>query len=64
VNSKLDLKHPDVRSSLAALRRAARSAWKLALQTNTPFYVWKDGRIVNLNPRGRLKRPPHPTFWP
>jgi hypothetical protein len=64
VKSKLDLKHPDVITSLAALRRAARSAWKLAVQTNTPFYVWKDGRVVNLNPRGRLKRPPRPSFLP
>ena len=64
MKSKPDLKHPDIRSSLAALRRAARSAFKLAVQTNTPFYIWKDGQIVNLNPRGRLKRPAHPSFWP
>jgi hypothetical protein len=58
------LNPPDVRTSLAALKRAAKSAWKLALQTNTPFYVWKDGKVVNLNPRGRLKKPPRPRIVP
>jgi hypothetical protein len=37
------------------MRRAARAARKLAIETGTPLYVWQDGRIVNLNPRARLK---------
>jgi hypothetical protein len=41
---------PDIIGSFAALRRAARSAKRLAIETNTPLYVWKDGRVVNLNP--------------
>lgn len=32
-----------------ALKRAAAYAKRLALQSGTPFYVWKGGRVVNLN---------------
>jgi hypothetical protein len=41
---------PDIIGSFAALKRAARSARRLAIKTNTPLYVWQDGRVVNLNP--------------
>lgn len=34
-----------------ALKRAARSARRLSRQTGTPFYVWRDGMIVDLNER-------------
>ena len=49
-------KDPVIRGSLAAMRRAARAARALAIKTGTPLYVWRDGRVVNLNPRGRLKK--------
>jgi hypothetical protein len=39
---------------MRAIQRAARNARKLSLQTGTPFYVMKDGKIVDLN-RGRKK---------
>ena len=29
-----------------ALRRAAKQARKIALQTNTPLVVWENGRVV------------------
>jgi hypothetical protein len=29
-----------------ALRRAAKQARKIAIQTNTPLVVWKNGRVV------------------
>lgn len=32
----------------AALKRAAKAAHLLARKTNTPCYIWKDGKIVNL----------------
>ena len=32
-----------------ALKRAAAHAKRLALQSGTPFYVWKGGRVVDLN---------------
>jgi hypothetical protein len=46
---------PDIRGSWPALRRAARKARKLSEATNTPFYVMRDGQIVDLN--NRKKRP-------
>jgi hypothetical protein len=49
-------KDPVIRGSLAAMRRAAKAARALAIKTGTPLYVWRDGRVVNLNPRGRLKK--------
>jgi len=52
---KLPTKDPDLLGSLPALRRAAKAARKLAEATGTPFYVWQNGRVVNLNPKGRLK---------
>jgi len=49
---------PDIRASWPALLRAARRARRLALATGTPLYVLKDGRVVNLNPKGRLRSRP------
>ncbi len=34
-----------------ALKRAAAQAKRLAIQSGTPFYIWKDGRVVDLNKR-------------
>jgi hypothetical protein len=39
--------------TLRALRRAAKRALELGLQTGTPVYVWKDGRIVDLTKEQR-----------
>jgi len=39
---------PDLAQAGAALERAARNARRLADQTNTPFYVFIDGKIVDL----------------
>jgi hypothetical protein len=49
---KMRSKDPDIRGSLPALRRAARAARRLSEATGTPFYVMKNGRIVDLNARG------------
>ncbi len=46
----------DMQRSLPALRRAARRALEIAKLTGTPCYVMKDGKIVNLNPKGSLRR--------
>jgi len=56
MKSKTKARDTEIRGELAALRRAARAARKLARDTNTPFFVVKDGRIVNLNPRARNGR--------
>jgi hypothetical protein len=50
-------KDPDIRGSLPALRRAAKRAMRLAIATGTPLYVMKGGKIVDLNPRPRSRRP-------
>ena len=40
---------PIISGALRALRRAARNARKISEETGTPFYVWEDGRVVDLN---------------
>jgi hypothetical protein len=40
---------------LAALRRAGRNARKLSEATGAPFIVWKNGRIVDLNPQKKRR---------
>jgi hypothetical protein len=39
----------DISRAGHALGRAAARARQLAEQTGTPLYVFKDGRVVNLN---------------
>jgi hypothetical protein len=39
---------PDLAQAGAALERAARAARRLADQTDTPFHVFIDGKIVDL----------------
>ena len=50
---KFNTKDPDILGSLPALRRAAKRAKALAIATRTPFYVWQNGRVVNLNPNSK-----------
>lgn len=38
----------EIEDTLRALRRAAKRALELGLETGTPVYVWKNGRIVDL----------------
>ena len=40
---------PDLKRVLPALERAAAKAKEFARQTHTPFYVYRAGKIVNLN---------------
>lgn len=47
-------KNPDLRASLAALRRAAAQARKTAIQTDTALVVVKDGRLVRI-PAAQLR---------
>lgn len=44
----MNLKDPDIIASEKALRRAARRALELGLQTGTPVYVMENGQIVDL----------------
>lgn len=41
-------KNPDLRASLAAMRRAAEMARSTAIQTNTDIVIVKDGKPVRI----------------
>jgi len=43
----------EVQEPLRALRRAAKRALELGLQTRTPVYVWKNNKIVDLTKEQR-----------
>jgi hypothetical protein len=45
----------DIAGSDAALRRAAKRALQIGLETGTPVYVLEDGKIVDLTKRYRRK---------
>jgi hypothetical protein len=47
---------PDIVGSDAALRRAAKRALQIGLETGTPVYVLENGKIVDLTKRHRRKR--------
>lgn len=40
---------PDIISSFIALKRASRRARALSKATGTPFYIFRNGRVVDLN---------------
>jgi hypothetical protein len=42
-------RNPDLRASLAAMRRAAELARQTALQTNTALVVVKDGKLLRIS---------------
>jgi hypothetical protein len=48
-------KDPDIIASEKALRRAAKRALEIGLQTGTPVYVLKEGKIVDLTKEYRRK---------
>ena len=39
---------PDMQGVEAALKRAAKNALELGRRTNTPVYVYKNGKIIDL----------------
>lgn len=52
---------PDIVGSFAALRRAAKRALQIGLDTNTPVYVLENGRIVDLTEAYKRKAKAQPT---
>jgi len=48
-NDIANAKDPDLRASLAALRRAAQQARKTAIQTETNLVIVKDGRMQRIS---------------
>jgi hypothetical protein len=53
MSRRADSRSQEIEDTLRALRRAAKRALELGLQTGTPVYVWKDGRIVDLTKEQR-----------
>ena len=52
---KIASKDPDIIASWPALRRAARRALQLGLQTGTPVYALKNGKIIDLTKAARRR---------
>ena len=52
-STRLAATDPDLAGALSALKRAAAAAWRLSVQTGTPFYVIENGRVVNRNPKAK-----------
>jgi len=48
-------KDPDIIGSYAALRRAAKRALQIGLETGTPVYVLENGKIMDLTKRHRRR---------
>ncbi len=46
-------RHPDLIGADVALERAAKRAFELALQTGTPCWVLRDGKIVDIAAEAR-----------
>ncbi len=46
----------EIEDTLRALRRAAKRALELGLQTGTPVYIWKNNRIVDLTKEQRSSK--------
>jgi hypothetical protein len=44
-----EAKDKDLRASMAALQRAAESARKTAIQTNTGIVIQRDGKLVRIS---------------
>ena len=49
MRTKSTVADADMAKAGRALERAAARARHLAEQTGTPFYIFKDGRVMNLN---------------
>jgi len=64
MSSREESQSREIEDTLRALRRAARRALELGLQTGTPVYVWKNNKIVDLtkeqrpSKRSKSKRSP------
>ena len=59
--SRLAITDPDLAGVLPALKRAAAAAWRLAVETGTPFYVIENGRVVDRNAGRKKKLIPRPA---
>lgn len=54
-STRLAITDPDLAGAFSALKRAAAAAWRLSVETGTPFYVIENGRVVNRNPKPKRR---------
>lgn len=55
-NKRITTKDPDLASVGIALKRAAAKARQLGFDTNTPVYVYREGKIVDIVAEERASR--------
>lgn len=48
-DKKMEIRDPDMQKVEAALIRAGKKARERSIRNNTPFIVYKEGKIVDLN---------------
>jgi hypothetical protein len=65
-STRLAVTDPDLAGALSALKRAAAAAWRLSVETGTPFFVIDNGRVVIETPgrRAAAQRSPAGTGEP
>jgi len=57
-NKRVTITDPDLANVGVALKRAAAKARQLGFDTNTPVYVFRDGKIVDIVAEHRTARSP------
>jgi hypothetical protein len=57
-NKRVTITDPDLAKVGVALKRAAAKARQLGFDTNTPVYVFRDGKIVDIVAEHRTARSP------
>lgn len=60
-NKRVTITDTDLAKVGVALKRAAAKARQLGFDTNTPVYVFRDGKIVDIVAEHRGKRSPKKT---
>jgi len=60
-NKRITITDPDLAKVGVALKRAAAKARQLGFETNTPVYVFRDGKIVDIVAEHRAARTPKKT---
>ncbi|WP_342350042.1 hypothetical protein [uncultured Nitrospira sp.] len=60
-DKQIKIKDPDLAKVGVALKRAAANARQLGLDTNTPVYVFRNGKIVDIVAEHRATRSPKKT---
>ncbi len=48
-------RNPDLRGSMAAMRRAAKRARELAASTHTDLILAREGRVLKVKPEARVR---------